>query len=86
MEKIVRFFCKECGKSVEIIKYKFSGNLCRRCKMKRAYADKEKVEKINEKRRQTNLIKYGVDNPQKNETIKEKTKNTKKPPATKQVE
>jgi len=78
MKKLVRFICRECGKSVAITKYKFTSNICRRCKMKKAYIDREKVKEINEKRRQTNIEKYGVDNPQKNEDIKEKTIRTKR--------
>lgn len=74
--KLVRFICKRCGKQVAINKHKYSGHYCRKCKMQLAYSNEEMVNEANEKRKQTNIEKYGVDNPQKLEEVREKTKQT----------
>lgn len=77
----IYFNCEECGKECQTIKYRYLAqktHLCRSCSMKKTYKNfsEEKKTNIKEKTRKTNLAKYGVDNPAKNEDIKKKTEQT----------
>jgi hypothetical protein len=67
-----------CGKKTEFNNTKsknWFNNLAKGCKTKFNYSEERKKE-ILEKRKQTNLEKFGVENPFQNENCKEKSKNT----------
>lgn len=77
----IRMTCTKCGKkfrrSVSNIQ---KTSLCVSCRYEEKYGEKrnlEKVKEANDKRKQTTLLKYGVDNVAKSKYIQEKWCNTK---------
>lgn len=71
--------CESCGVEFETKVFRLkTGMLCRKCKIAKTKksVDPETKKQINEKRKQTNLEKYGVTNVAKLESVKEKSVNT----------
>lgn len=66
--------CKICGKETKFISFNKGYNIY--CSRKCTMLDEYVINKRNKKSIETNLEKYGVDNPMKNNKVKEKVKKT----------
>lgn len=77
----IYFKCEICKKDCKQTKYRFSlqeEHLCRSCSMKKTYNNfsNDKKKDIQKRTVKTNLERYGVDNPAKNNIIKKQIRET----------